>query len=86
MLYPLRLTAKRLVGTDIMHAVPLTLVGGIGYLIVGSVDVKLLGSLLVGSIPGIIIGSRLTGILSERTVRTALAIILAIAGAKLLLV
>jgi uncharacterized membrane protein YfcA len=42
--------------------------------------------LLVGSIPGIIIGSRLTGILSERTVRTALAIILAIAGAKLLLV
>ena len=84
MLYPLRLTSKRLVGTDIMHAVPLTLIGGIGYLIYGSVNLPLLGSLLVGSIPGIVIGARLTRHLSDRFVRVSLAAILFIAGMKML--
>ena len=85
-LYPVRLTAKRLVGTDIAHAVPLTLVGGIGYLFYKSVDGWLLASLLVGSIPGIIIGSRLTAFLPERAIQVALAIVLAITGLKLLVV
>jgi len=84
MLYPLRLTAKKLVGTDIMHAVPLTLVGGIGYMIAGSVNLALLGSLLVGSIPGIVIGSRLTRYLRDSYVQLALAVILFIAGGKML--
>jgi len=86
MLYPLRLTARRLVGTDIMHAVPLTLVGGIGYMIAGSVDLRLLGMLLIGSIPGIIVGSRLTMWLDERVVQRALAVILFVTGLKLVLV
>lgn len=85
MLYPLRLTARKLVGTDIMHAVPLTLVGGIGYLIVGSVDLKLLAMLLVGSIPGIVIGSRLTTVLDERIVQRCLAVVLFLAGVKMVL-
>lgn len=83
MLYPLRLTARRLVGTDIVHAVPLTLVGGIGYLLVGSVDLGLLAMLLVGSIPGIIIGARLTAVLDEKVVQRALAVILFLAGLKM---
>ena len=83
MLYPLRLTARKLVGTDIMHAVPLTLVGGIGYLIAGSVDLELLAMLLVGSIPGIVIGSRLTAVLDERIVQRCLAMVLFLAGLKM---
>jgi uncharacterized membrane protein YfcA len=85
MLYPLRLNARKLVGTDIMHAVPLTLVGGIGYLVVGSVDLRLLGMLLVGSIPGIVLGSRLTMVLREDVVRRCLALVLFLAGLKMVL-
>jgi uncharacterized membrane protein YfcA len=86
MLYPLRLTARKLVGTDIMHAVPLTLVGGIGYMIAGSVDLRLLGMLLIGSIPGIVIGSKLTMVLDERIVQRCLAVVLFITGMKLVMV
>lgn len=86
MLYPLRLTAKKLVGTDIMHAVPLTLVGGFGYLFAGSVDLSLLVMLLVGSIPGIIFGSKLTVWLNERLVQRFLAVILFVTGLKMVLV
>ncbi len=49
----------RIVGTDIAHAVPLTLVAGLGHWWLGSVDWALLASLLVGSLPGIWLGSRL---------------------------
>ena len=48
-LYPRRRTAV-IVGSDIAHAVPLTLVAGIGHWIVGSVDWHLMVSLLCGSI------------------------------------
>jgi uncharacterized protein len=84
-LYPVRLTARRLVGTDIIHAVPLTLVGGIGHLLIGNVDVRLLASLLVGSVPGIVIGSLLANRLSERVVRPALAMVLLVVGLKLVI-
>lgn len=83
-LYPARLTIRTLVGTDIIHAVPLTLVGGIGHLLIGNVDLPLLGSLLVGSIPGIIVGSLLATRLSEAFVRPALAVVLVAVGVKLL--
>ena len=83
-LYPLRLSAKQIVGTDIVHAVPLTLVAGVGHLLIGSVDGWLLASLLAGSIPGIIAGSLLVHKISERFVRTALALILVFAGARLM--
>ena len=59
-LYPYRLTPAKLVGTDIAHAIPLTLVAGLGHWSLGNVDFSLLGSLLLGSIPGIILGSRLS--------------------------
>ena len=49
----------RIVGSDIAHAVPLTLIAGAGHWWIGSVDWTLLASLLIGSIPGIAIGSSL---------------------------
>src|SRR6201999_1702904 len=56
LLYP-RLPMARIVGSDIAHAVPLTLVAGLGHLMLGSVNVPMLVSLLSGSIPGIVLGS-----------------------------
>ncbi len=84
-LYPLRMTAKRLVGTDIVHAVPLTVVAGLGHLWMGNVDIPLLGSLLVGSIPGIIVGSLIATRLASGWIRPVLAVVLAASGIKMLL-
>jgi len=84
-LYPYRLTPSKLVGTDIAHAVPLTLVAGLGHLGLGNVDFSLLGSLLAGSIPGIIIGSRLSIKANHGYVRNAVAVMLAVVGSRILL-
>lgn len=84
-LYPLRMNAKRLVATDIVHAVPLTLIGGIGNFMMGHVNLTLLGGLLLGSIPGIIIGSLVAGKVPEVFLRTTLAIVLSVVGVRMLL-
>ncbi|MBO9574255.1 MAG: sulfite exporter TauE/SafE family protein [Sphingobium sp.] len=84
-LYPLRMTAKRLVGTDIVHAVPLTVVAGLGHLWMGNVDFGLLGALLVGSIPGIILGSLIATKFASNWIRPILALVLAASGVKMLL-
>jgi uncharacterized membrane protein YfcA len=82
-LYPVRLKLKKVVGTDIVHAVPLTLVAGVGHLWMGNVDGRLLVSLLSGSIPGIIVSSLLVHNVNERTIRVALATVLMIVGGRL---
>jgi uncharacterized membrane protein YfcA len=83
-LYP-GLAAARIVGTDIAHAVPLTLVAGLGHAAAGVVDWKLLLALLVGSLPGIWLGSSLSQRIPERVLRTALAAMLVLIGGKLAL-
>ena len=83
-LYPFRLTPARLVGTDIVHAIPLTVIAGTGYLWMGNVDGALLGKLLLGSLPGVVIGSMLSSKVSETKLRIAIAIILSLVGIKLL--
>jgi hypothetical protein len=83
LLYP-RLPAQRLVGTDIAHAVPLTLVAGIGHASLGHVDWHLLVSLLIGSLPGIWVGAQLTKAFPERLVRTLLCASLVTAGVKVM--
>jgi uncharacterized membrane protein YfcA len=83
-LYP-GLAAARIVGTDIAHAVPLTLVAGLGHAAAGVVDWNLLVSLLVGSLPGIWLGSSLSQRIPERVLRTALAAMLLLIGGKLAL-
>ena len=82
-LYPFRMTPARLVGTDIVHAIPLTLVAGTGHLLLGHVDFALLGTLLLGSIPGIVIGSLLSSRAPEGLLRAAIAAVLVAVGAKL---
>jgi uncharacterized membrane protein YfcA len=81
-LYP-GLAAVRIVGTDIAHAVPLTLVAGLGHAAAGAVDWKLLAALLLGSLPGIWLGSSLGQKIPERVLRTALAAMLVLIGGKL---
>jgi uncharacterized protein len=78
-LYPL-LPAKRIVGSDVAHAVPLTLIGGLGHLGLGHVDGWLLLALLSGSIPGILIGARLAGLAPEWLLRPLLGIMLCYAA------
>jgi uncharacterized protein len=81
-LYP-RLSPVRIVGSDVAHAVPLTLVAGLGYWLLGSIDWALLGSLLLGSLPGIWIGSHLSAKVPEHILRRILASMLVLIGSKL---
>ncbi|HET7832299.1 MAG TPA: sulfite exporter TauE/SafE family protein, partial [Gallionella sp.] len=83
-LYP-RMSAVKVVGTDIVHAVPLTAVAGLGHLALGTVDLVLLVSLLLGSLPGIYLGSHLSARVPERVLRPMLATMLLIIGTKLVL-
>jgi uncharacterized membrane protein YfcA len=83
-LYP-TLPTSRIVGTDIAHAVPLTLVSGLGHLLLGSVNLSLLGALLLGSIPGVIIGSLALARTNDRVIRIVLAVVLLIVTIRLLL-
>jgi len=82
-LYP-KLPVARIAGSDIAHAVPLTLIAGIGHWLLGSVDLTLMLSLLAGSIPGIILGSYLATRSSDAVLRPVLAITLLVSSVKLL--
>jgi uncharacterized membrane protein YfcA len=84
LLYP-NLPMRQIVGSDIAHAVPLTLAGGIGHLLLGSIDWHILLSLLVGSLPGIAVGSHVSVRVSDRTLRLTLATVLMLVAAKLIL-
>jgi uncharacterized membrane protein YfcA len=81
-LYPLRMTPHRLVATDLVHAVPLAMVAGTGYLLAGLVDGEMLLSLLVGSLPAIAIGSFFSRRCPASLVRIALALVLGVSGIK----
>lgn len=83
-LYPLRMTPHRLVATDIVHAIPLAVVAGLGYLFAGMVDWWMLASLLVGSIPAVLLGSLLAGKIPGRWIQIALALVLMAAGVKVI--
>jgi hypothetical protein len=82
LLYP-RLPMARIIGSDIAHAVPLTLVAGVGHWLTGAVDWHLMGSLLVGSLPGIVIGSYSAIRVPETALRLVLATTLIVVASKL---
>jgi len=82
-LYP-KLPTVRIVGSDIAHAVPLTLLAGLGHWWLGSVNWVMLVSLLIGSLPGIVIGSKLAPKLPDGVLRPVLATILVIVGLRLI--
>jgi uncharacterized membrane protein YfcA len=82
LLYP-QLPMARVIGSDIAHAVPLTLVAGTGHWMMGSVDWHLMGSLLAGSLPGIFIGSYCAVRVPEKALRLVLAATLLVVAGKL---
>ena len=82
LLYP-QLPMARIVGSDIAHAVPLTLIAGVGHWALGSVDWPLMGVLLTGSLPGIIIGSYFATRVPETALRLLLAATLILVAGKL---
>jgi uncharacterized membrane protein YfcA len=79
-----RMSAGRVVGSDIAHAVPLTLLAGAGHWYLGSIDWDLLGHLLIGSLPGIVLGSYLATRARDLVVRVTLAGVLLIVGVRLM--
>jgi uncharacterized membrane protein YfcA len=81
-LYP-TIPLVRIIGSDIAHAVPLTLLAGLGHWAMGDVDWGLCGSLLIGSIPGILIGSFIAPRLPELALRPVLASVLLLVGGRL---
>ena len=82
MLYP-QMPIARIVGSDIAHAVPLTLIAGIGHWMMGSVDLHIIASLLVGSLPGIVLGSFFAHRVPERTLQVVLAITLFVVASRI---
>lgn len=81
LLYP-KMEARRIVGSDIAHAVPLTLIAGLGHSILGTINWHILESLLVGSIPAIIVASIASARMSDTVVRVSLAIVLLLVVAR----
>lgn len=82
LLYP-RLPMASIVGSDIAHAVPLTLVAGTGHWALGSVDWHLMGALLMGSLPGIVIGSYGATRVPETVLRLTLASVLIVVAGRI---
>jgi uncharacterized protein len=82
LLYP-RLPTARIVGTDIAHAVPLTLVAGIGHWLLGSIDLQIFCFLILGSVPGILLGSYAAVRMPETALRVVLAVALIVVATKL---
>ena len=83
LLHP-KMPAARVVGSDIAHAVPLTLLAGAGHWYLGSINWALLSTLLIGSLPGIILGSLVATRAGDALVRVALASVLILVGVRLL--
>ena len=82
LLYP-KLPTARIVGSDIAHAVPLTLVAGIGHWLLGSIDLQIFAYLIAGSVPGILLGSYMAIRIPERALRVVLAVVLVMVATKL---
>jgi len=82
LLYP-QLPMAKIVGSDIAHAVPLTLIAGTGHWMMGSVDWHIMGSLLVGSLPGIFVGSYFATRIPERALRVVLATTLFVVASRI---
>ena len=81
-LYP-HLPMAKIVGSDIAHAVPLTLIAGLGHWMMGSVDWFIIASLLIGSLPGIFLGSYFAIRVPERALQLVLAATLFVVASRI---
>jgi len=84
LLHP-KMPVARVVGSDIAHAVPLTLLASVGHWFLGSIRWTLLGTLLLGSLPGVVAGSYLAGRARDGVVRLALALVLIVVAVELII-
>lgn len=82
-LFPV-MRAKNIVGTDLAHAVPLTLIAGLGHVFLGNVDYTLLAGLLIGSIPAIYLGTQISTYVPNNVLQPVLATALMAFGLKYL--
>ncbi|HLI23740.1 MAG TPA: sulfite exporter TauE/SafE family protein [Acidimicrobiales bacterium] len=84
LLYP-RLSARSLVGTDLVQSVPVVAAAALGQVLWGHVDFGIAGALLAGSIPGVLVGARVSALAPDKIVRPLLVFILMTSGLALLL-
>lgn len=83
-LYRDSMTTAQRVGTDVAHAIPVTLVAGAGHAWMGHLDLALLGLLLMGSVPCVVVGSLLASKVPEWALKALLGGALLLVGVKLL--
>src|SRR4249919_2569524 len=83
MLYP-GLSALRLVGTDLVQAVPLVMAAAISNIVLNGLDWSLLIPLVIGSVPGSILGSRIAPRVPQSFIRRGIVIVLTMSGLALL--
>ncbi len=83
LLYP-TLSAVRLVGTDLVQAVPLVLSAAISHVLVSGVEWGVLIPLIVGGTPGTFLGARLANWVSQSVIRRGIVIVLTLTGLKML--
>ena len=81
LLYP-KMASQRIVGSDIAHAVPLTLLAGLGHSFLGTINLHILFSLLCGSVPAIVVASIASTRAPDAVVRVSLAIVLVLVCAR----
>jgi uncharacterized protein len=83
MLYP-GLSAVKLVGTDLVQAVPLVLAAAISNIALHGIDWEILVPLVLGSVPGTIIGSMLAPRVPQSFIRRGIVVVLTMSGVALL--
>jgi len=84
-LYPVRLPGDRLVATDVAHALPITLIAGLGHAALGHLNLQVLAYLLIGSIPGVLLASRMVIRLPQAVTRALVAVMLVVAASRVFL-
>lgn len=83
MLYP-GLSAVRLVGTDLVQAVPLVLSAALANIAIHGLDWQLVIPLVTGSVPGTLLGARLAPRVPQSVIRRGIVIVLTMSGVALL--
>jgi hypothetical protein len=83
-LSPSKTRPQELVGTDLVHGIPIALIAGLAYGLAGLVSWELLATLLAGSIPGVVVGSLFSDKVPARPMNGILAGILIVAAVLVL--
>jgi uncharacterized membrane protein YfcA len=83
LIYP-TLSAVRLVGTDLVQAVPLVLAAAVGHVVTEGVTWAVLIPLVIGGTPGTFLGAKMAGWVSQSVIRRGIVIVLSLTGLKML--